>query len=225
MFKWFELYSHVGCPWSLSQVGGGVLLGIPCWGCAARFFKSWSYFRPKNVISHTCRPLKTISVFRHGLYAEIMSLSLLRLERKQKNSSNPFRIRILLFLSYSFAIETMNTFIHSCNSLKNYIRLQTKMGKVYTRFQTKMGKVYTRSDQNGQSVYPSSDQTGKVYSRSDQNGQSVYPFSDQNGAKTLPDGAAHTYIAYVRDYPFPRGLCQCPLNLSIFQMSFYIWDR
>ena len=24
---------------------------------------------------------------------------------------------------------------------------------------------------------------------------SVHPFSDQNGAKTLPDGAAHTYMA------------------------------
>ena len=133
-----------------------------------------------------------------------MSLSLLRLEHKQKNSSNPYRIRILLFLSYSLAIETMNTFIHSRNSLKNYIRFQTKvtkMGKEYTRFQTKMRKVYTRSDQNG---------------------QSVYPFSDQNGAKTLPDGAAHTYIAYIRDYPSPRGLCQCLLNLSIFQMPFYI---
>ena len=32
----------------------------------------------------------------------------------------------------------------------------------------------------------------------DQNGQSVYPLSDQNGAKILPDGAAHTYIAYIR---------------------------
>ena len=27
----------------------------------------------------------------------------------------------------------------------------------------------------------------------------VYPFSDQNGAKTLPFGAAHTYIAYIRE--------------------------
>ena len=27
--------------------------------------------------------------------------------------------------------------------------------------------------------------------------------SDQNGAKTLPDGAAHTYIAYIREYPPP----------------------
>ena len=27
----------------------------------------------------------------------------------------------------------------------------------------------------------------------------VYPFSDQNGAKTLLFGAAHTYIAYIRE--------------------------
>ena len=27
----------------------------------------------------------------------------------------------------------------------------------------------------------------------------VYPFSDQNGAKTLPFGAAHTYLAYIRE--------------------------
>ena len=40
-------------------------------------------------------------------------ISLLRLERKQKNSSNPFRIRTFLFLSYSFEIETINMFIHS----------------------------------------------------------------------------------------------------------------
>ena len=40
-----------------------------------------------------------------------------------------------------------------------------------TRFQTKMGKVYD------------------------------YPFSDQNGAKTLPFGATHTYMAYIREYP------------------------
>ena len=54
----------------------------------------------------------SIPVFRPGLYAEIM-LSLLRLERKQNNSSNQFRIRIFFFLSYSFGFETINTFIHS----------------------------------------------------------------------------------------------------------------
>ena len=86
-------------------------------------------------------------------------LSLLRLERKQENSSNPFRIRIFSFLFYSFGIETINTFIHSRSSLENYTRFQTKMGKVQTRFQTKTAQ------------------------------------------KTLPDGAAHTYIAYVREYP------------------------
>ena len=40
-------------------------------------------------------------------------LSLFRLERKQKNYSHPFRIRIFLFVSYSFGTETVNTFIHS----------------------------------------------------------------------------------------------------------------
>ena len=34
----------------------------------------------------------------------------------------------------------------------------------------------------------------------DQNGQSLYPSSDQNAAKTLPFGATHTYMAYIRDY-------------------------
>ena len=64
-------------------------------------------------------------------------LSFLTLERKQKNSSNAYRIRIFLFRSYSFGIETITTFIHSRSSLENHSRFQTKMGKVYTRFQTK----------------------------------------------------------------------------------------
>ena len=65
---------------------------------------------------------------------------------------------MFLFLSYSFGIEMINTFIHSRSSLKNHTRSQTKMGNL---------------------------------------------FSDQNDAKTLPDSAAHTYIAYIREYP-PR---------------------
>ena len=71
-------------------------------------------------------------------------LSLLRLERKQKNSSNPFRIHIFLFLSYSFGIGTINTFIHARSSLENHTRFQTKMVKVYTHFQTKRAQNPTR---------------------------------------------------------------------------------
>ena len=63
--------------------------------------------------------------------------SLLRLERKQTDSLNPFGIRIFLFLPYSFGIETMNTFIQSRSSLKNHTRFQTKLGKAYTRFESK----------------------------------------------------------------------------------------
>ena len=56
---------------------------------------------------------------------------------KHKNYSNPFRICIFLFLSYSVGIETIEMFQHSRSSLENPTRFQTKMDKVYTRFQTK----------------------------------------------------------------------------------------
>ena len=60
-----------------------------------------------------------------------------RLEGKQKISSNPFRIRIFLFLSYSFGIRN-NKYLHTLrSSLENHTRFQTRMGKVSTRFQTK----------------------------------------------------------------------------------------
>ena len=62
---------------------GGVLLGILGGAVPSGSPNPDPYFRPKNVIFHTCfqtRPLKSIPVFRPGLQAEIM-LSLLRLER------------------------------------------------------------------------------------------------------------------------------------------------
>ena len=48
-----------------------------------------------------------------------------------------FEFAVFLFLFYSFGIETINTFIHSCSSLENHTRHQFKMDKVYNRFQTK----------------------------------------------------------------------------------------
>ena len=71
-----------------------------------------------------------------GFWQKLL-LSLLILERKQKNSSKTFRIRIFLFFSYSSGIERINAFIHSWQPLKNHTRFQTKMGKVFSRFQTK----------------------------------------------------------------------------------------
>ena len=38
---------------------------------------------------------------------------------------------------------------------------------------------------------------------SDRNCQNLHPFSDQNGSKTIPFGAAHTYIPYIGEYPPP----------------------
>ena len=70
--------------------------------------------------------------------------SLLRLERKQKNSANPLKIRTFFFLSYPFGIETINTFIHSRRSLENQTWFQINMGKSYTRFKTKSRKKPTQ---------------------------------------------------------------------------------
>ena len=36
---------------------------------------------------------------------------------------------------------------------------------------------------------------------SDQNVQNLFPFSDKNGSKTIPFGAAHTYIPDIEEYP------------------------
>ena len=47
-------------------------------------------------------------------------------KKKKKISENLFRIRAFLFLSYSFGIETINTFIHSRSSLDNHTRFQDK---------------------------------------------------------------------------------------------------
>ena len=52
---------------------------------------------------------------------------------------------VFRFRSYSFGIETINTFISSRGCLENHTWFQTKMGKVYTRFQTKRPKNPTLS--------------------------------------------------------------------------------
>jgi len=64
---------------------------------------------------HFPYPFSDLS-FRHKL-----SYHWLSLERKQ-NKSSPVRI---LFLSYLFGIETLNTFIYSRSSLENHTRFQT----------------------------------------------------------------------------------------------------
>ena len=65
---------------------------------------------------------------------------LLRLEHKPKIYSNAFRIRIFLFRSFSFRIDTINTLIRSRCSLESHTRFHRK---IYTRFRTeKVHKPY-----------------------------------------------------------------------------------
>ena len=124
----------------------GGTAGNSWWVYAARFFKSWPYFRQKNVIFHTrfqTWSLKSIPwkrVTKRNITClhktEIMS-SLLRLKPPQKDLFNTIS-NSHITLSFLFIwIETTNKLIHNRSSFVNHTRFPTKMGKIYTRFQTK----------------------------------------------------------------------------------------
>ena len=49
-----------------------------------------------------------------------------------------------------------------------------------------------------------------------------YPISDQKGSKTIPFGAAHTYIAYVREYP-PGILKKSLFHIDIIEYQCLVW--
>ena len=71
--------------------------------------------------------LQTKNAIFHTIHTRFLTLSLGRnyviityIRAQTKHFSNAFRIRIFAFLSYSFGIDTINTFIHSRSSLKNF---------------------------------------------------------------------------------------------------------
>ena len=88
--------------------------------------------------------LLQVDLLASGASPLLADESLHSIGRKHKNYSNPFRIRLFLFLSYLFGIETIKMFILSRIFFENPTRFQTKMGKVYTRFQTKTTQNPTR---------------------------------------------------------------------------------
>ena len=80
-------------------------------------------------------------VFRPGLqnpypFSDLASKKLCRHYLDWNTNKNNFSIYTFLFLSYSFGIERINTFIHSRSSLENDTRFQNQniMGKVSTCF-------------------------------------------------------------------------------------------
>ena len=103
-----------GALWAILLSPGAVLLGgdVP-----PRSPNSDLISDQKNVNFHTrfqtWRRSQNVTICMLTSHkTEIMS-PLLRLERQQKDSENPFRIRILDFRSYSLGIETTNTSIHT----------------------------------------------------------------------------------------------------------------
>jgi len=62
----------------------------------------------------------------------------------------------------------------------------------------------------------------KPYPICNQNGQNQYPIYDQNGWKTLPFGAAHTYLAHIREYPQLAIPLQRP---PLYNDHLWSWQR
>ena len=58
---------------------------------------------------------------------------------------------------------------------------------------------------NDKYVYTLLEFSRKPYPIPDETKKSLYPFSDQNAAKTIPFGAAHTYITYIEGSTPPGG--------------------
>ena len=125
--------------------------GNSWWVYAARFFKSWPYFRQKkkcpfphpfsDLVSKIHTRFQTWKrVTKRNITClhktEIMS-SLLRLKPPQNDLFNTIS-NSHITLSFLFIwIETTNKLIHNRSSFVNHTRFPTKMGKIYTRFQTK----------------------------------------------------------------------------------------
>ena len=102
--------------WSriIFEPGGGGTPGNSWWECAARFSK----FQTPNFIfySHFQTYSKIQTRFQSLLLRNYVIITQISERRKKIPYKNPLQIRISLFLSYSFAIETINV----------YIRFQTK---------------------------------------------------------------------------------------------------
>ena len=156
-------------------------------------------------------------VFRAGLWKpyplsglaskKLFHQSLVKNANK-KISWNPFWIRILLFLFFSSGIKRTSTI--SCSFLENNTQLQDQNGPGLYLLACVEGVWKGRERE-----FPS-----RVVSRPNSlplpfrtpTTQAIYPFSDRirNGAKTQPFGAAHTYMAYITEYPLLQGMGQAP---------------
>ena len=111
----YKMVAHDGEPWGF--LGRGVPPGSP--NLDPITDQKWSFskpiFRPDLWNPHD-------PAFRQKLCHNYLDKS------TKKISSNAFHIRIFLFLSYSFGIETINTFKGFLSFLENHTRFQTKMG-------------------------------------------------------------------------------------------------
>ena len=122
----YKMVASNGEPWGF--LGRGVPPGSPNLDPITDQQQSFSkpIFRPDLQNPHLFSDLG----FRQKLCHNYLDKS------AKKIASNAFHIRIFLFLSYSFGIETINTFKGFLSFLENHTRFQTKMGNSDQKAQT-----------------------------------------------------------------------------------------
>ena len=115
----------------------GVTPGNSWWGCATQFSKSWPYFRPKKCHFHTRFQTWHLKKLCHHI---------VRLQRQQKDFSIIWSIsnEHISLLSFSFGIETINTFICSSSFLENHtFMIPDQNGRTTPIFISKPSKNHT----------------------------------------------------------------------------------
>ena len=106
-------------------------------------------------------------------------------------------------IPYLWPVPYINTLLQTCLIIISLVQTSVK-GNVYLlllgRLQDCMCKEVASSKWN---EFKTRVQKSVPYlwPQWRQNGYNRYPIYDQNGWKTIPFGAAHTYIAHIREYP------------------------
>ena len=128
-------------------------------------------------------------------------------------------------IPYLWPVPYINTLLQTCLIIIFLVQTSVK-GNVYllllVRLQDCMCKEVAPSKKN---EFKTTVQKSVPYlwPQWRQNGYNRYPIYDQNGWKTIPFGAAHTYIAHIREYPPPPGHLTCS-RVNQIMKAICDWD-
>ena len=153
--------------------GGGVTPGISWWWCAARFSKSWTSFRPKKC--HFPHPFSDLASKLHT-----------RVVTKHNTIHVCTEINYVIIADIKIATKRLLKIPR-----QNPFRFRIFHFLIYLELKRPNTLIHNRNSFVNHTRFHGSKWAKSITALR----------SDQNGAKTLPSGAAHTCMAYIREYP------------------------